>query len=55
MLEMFKIMKGVDKIDVLELLSRKDTFRTMGHHLRVKKMKGRTALRQGSIFYSESG
>ena len=33
MLEMFKIMKGIDKISVDELLNRVDSDRTRGHSL----------------------
>jgi len=37
MIEMFKIMKGIDKISADELFSREDSDRTRGHRLRVKK------------------
>ena len=37
-MEMFKIMKGKDKISADELFSRVDSDRTWGHNLRVKKI-----------------
>ena len=37
MIEMFKIMKGIDKINADELFNRVDSARTRGHSLRVKK------------------
>ena len=45
---MFKVMNGVDKIGVDEILSRMYSDRTRDHSLRVKKMRIRTALMQGS-------
>ena len=37
MIEMFKIMKGIDKISADELFNRVDSDRTRGHSLRVKR------------------
>ena len=37
MIEMFKIMKGIDKLSADELFNRVDSDRTRGHSLRVKK------------------
>ena len=42
MIEMFKIMKGRDKISADELLNRVDSARTRGHSLRVKKRRVKT-------------
>ena len=39
MIEMFKIMKGRDKISADELFSRVDSDRTRGHILIVKKRR----------------
>ena len=47
MIEMFKIMKGVDKISAEELFSRVDSERTRGHSRRVKMVA-----RQGSFTQS---
>ena len=44
MIEMFKIMKGKDKISANELFNRVDSDRTRGHSLRVKSV-----VRQGSF------
>ena len=41
MIEMFKIMKGSDKISADELFNRVDSDRTRGHSLRVKKRRVR--------------
>ena len=41
MIEMFKIMKGIDKISADELFNRVDSDRTRGHNLRVKKRAAR--------------
>ena len=49
MIEMFKIMKGIDKISVDELLNRVDSDRTRGHSLRLKKRKVKTVVRQGTF------
>ena len=38
-IEMFKIMKGIDKISSDELFNREDSDRTRGHGLRVKKRR----------------
>ena len=53
MIEMFKIMKGIDKICADELFNRVDSDRTMGHSLRVKMKRVKTVVRQGD-FYSKS-
>ena len=45
MIEMFKIMKGVDKISEDELFNRVDSDRTRGHSLRVKKRRVKTVAR----------
>ena len=47
MMEMFKIMKGRDKISAGELFNRVDSDRTRGHSLRVKKRRVKTVGRQG--------
>ncbi len=52
MIEMFKIMKGVDKISADELFNRVDSDRTRGHSLRVKKRRVKTVVRQGSFTQS---
>ena len=49
MIEMFKIMKGIDKISADELFNRVDSDRTKGHSLRVKKRKMKMVARQGSF------
>ena len=49
MMEMFKIMKGVDKISADEFVSRVDSDRTRGHSLRVNKMRVKTVVRQGTF------
>ena len=46
MIEMFKIMKGRDKISTDELFNRVDSDRTRGHSLRVKKRRVKTVARQ---------
>ena len=46
MIEMFKIMKGKDKISTDELFNRVDSDRTRGHSLRVKKRRVKTVVRQ---------
>ena len=43
-MEMFKIMKGNDKISAEELFIRTDSVRTMGHSLRAKKMRVKTVI-----------
>ena len=53
MIEMFKIMKGRDKISADELFSRVDSDRTRGHSLRVNRRRVKTVVRNGN-FYSES-
>ena len=45
MIEMFKIMKGIDKISGDELFNRVDSDRTRGHSLRVKKRRVKTVLK----------
>ena len=49
MIEMFKIMKGIDKISVDELFNIVDSDRTRGHSLRVKKRRVKTVARQGTF------
>ena len=49
MLEMFKIMKGGDKISTNELFNRVDSGRTRGHSLRVKNRRVKTVARQGTF------
>ena len=49
MIEMFKIMKGIDKISADELFNRVDSDRTRGHSLRVKKRRVKTVVRQGTF------
>ena len=46
MIEMFKIMKGRDKISEDELFNRVDSDRTRGHSLRVKKRRVKMIARQ---------
>ena len=53
MMEMFKIMKGRDKISADELFNKVDSDRTRGHSLRVKKRRVKTVSKAGD-FYSES-
>ena len=48
-MEMFKIMKGRDKISEDELFNRVDGDRTRGHSLRVKKRRVKTVVRQGTF------
>ena len=48
-IEMFKIMKGRDKISADELFNRVDSDRTRGHNLRVKKRRVKTVARQGTF------
>ena len=45
MVEMFKIMKGRDKISADELFNRVDSDRTRGHSLRVKKRRVKTVVK----------
>ena len=45
MIEMFKIMKGKDKISADELFNRLDSDRTRGRSLRVKKRRVKTVVR----------
>ena len=47
MMEMFKVMKGRDKISADELFNRVDSDRTRGHNLRVKKRRVKMVVRQG--------
>ena len=42
MKEMFKVMKGIDKISTDELFNRVDSDRTRGHSLAVKKRRVKT-------------
>ena len=46
MIEMFKIMKGIDKISADELFNRVDSDITRGHSLRVKKRRVKMVVRQ---------
>ena len=48
-IEMFKIMKGIDKISADELFNRVDSDRTRGHSLRVKKRRVKMVVRQGTF------
>ena len=52
MIEMFQIMKGIDKISVDELFSGEDSNRTRGNRLRVKKRKVKMVVRQGFLTQS---
>ena len=49
MIEMFKIMKGMDEISADESFNRLDSDRTRGHSLRVKKRRVKVIARQGSF------
>ena len=49
MIEMFKIMKSIDKISAGELFNRVDSDRTRGHSLRVKKRRVKMVARQGTF------
>ena len=49
MIEMFKIMKGVDKISEDELFNRVDSDRTRSHNLRVKMRRVKTVETQGTF------
>ena len=49
MIEMFKIIKGVDKISADELFNRVDSDRSRGHSLRVKKRRVNTVVRKGTF------
>ena len=46
MIEMVKIMKGIDKISAAEIFNRVDSDRTRGHNLKVKKRRVETVARQ---------
>ena len=48
-IEMFKKMKGVDKISADELLNRVDSDRTRGHTQRVKKRRVKMGARHGTF------
>ena len=52
MIELFKKMKGRNKISVDELFNRVDGERTGGHGLRVKKRRVKTVVKVGD-FHSE--
>ena len=52
MIEMFKIMKGRDKISADELFNRVDSDRTRSHSLRIKKRRIKTIGMQGSFTQS---
>ena len=49
MTEMFKIMKGRNKISADELFNRVDSDMTRSHSLRVKKRRVKTGARQGAF------
>ena len=49
MIEMFKTMKGIDKISADELFNRVDSDITRGHSLRVQKRRVKTVVRQGTF------
>ena len=49
MIEMFKIMKGIDNISADELFNRVDSDGTRGHSLRAKKRRVKLVARQGSF------
>ena len=49
MIEMFNIMKGVDKLSEDELFNRVDSDRTRGHSLRVKKRGIKMAAKKGTF------
>ena len=51
-MEMFKIMKVMDKISADELFNRVDSDGTRGHSLRVKKRRVKTVARQGTFTQS---
>ena len=55
MIEIFKIMKGIDKISVDELFNRGDSDRTRYHSLRVKKRRVKMVARQGTFTKKHSG
>ena len=48
-IEMFKIMKGMDKICADELFHRVDSDRTRGQSLRVKKRRVKMVVRKGTF------
>ncbi len=48
-IEMFKIMKGINKTTADELFNRVDSDRTRGHSLRLKKRRVKTVVRQGTF------
>ena len=52
MIDMFKIMKGIDKISADELFSGVDSDRTRGHRLRVKKRRVKKVVRQETFTQS---
>ena len=49
MIEIFKIMMGIDKISAEELFNRVDSERIRGHSLGVKKRRVKTVVRQGTF------
>ena len=49
MIEMLKIMKGIDKISADQLFNIVDSDRTRGHNLRVKKRRVKMVVRQGTF------
>ncbi len=52
MIEMFMIMKGIDKISADKLFNRVHSDRTRGHSLRVKKRRVKMVARQGTFTQS---
>ena len=50
MIEMLKIMKGIDKISADKLFNREDSDRTRGHSLRVKKRRVKMVARPPGTF-----
>ena len=52
MIEMFKIMKGRDKISEDELFNRVDSDRTRSHSLRVQKRRVKMVVRHGTFTQS---
>ena len=48
-MEMFKIIRGIDKISAEELFNSVDGDRTRGHSLRVNKRRVKTVVKQGTF------
>ena len=53
LIEIFNIIKGIDKISEDELFNRVDSDRTRGHSLRVKERRVKTVVRQGTFTQRE--